>query len=41
MKHGHGTQTWPDGSHYEGEWKYNEANGIGKLCHEDGDIYEG
>ena len=27
MRHGRGTMTWKDGSHYKGEWKLNMANG--------------
>lgn len=26
---------------YEGYWKENMANGIGRLIHADGDVYEG
>ena len=41
MRHGPGTQVWPDGAKYEGEWKFNKANGKGKFWHADGDVYEG
>ena len=27
MRHGHGTQVWPDGAKYEGQWKNNKAHG--------------
>ena len=30
-----------DGSLYEGEWRNNNANGKGRLIHNDGDYYEG
>ena len=29
MRHGPGTQLWPDGARYTGEWRYNKANGKG------------
>jgi hypothetical protein len=32
-KDGQGVQVWPDGSKYEGYWKYNQANGQGRLIH--------
>ena len=41
MRHGPGTQVWPDGAKYEGEWSQNKANGTGKFWHADGDVYEG
>ena len=41
LRHGQGTQVWPDGARYEGEWRNNQANGFGKFWHADGDIYEG
>ena len=41
LRHGPGTQVWPDGAKYEGEWQNNKANGRGKFWHADGDIYEG
>ena len=41
MRHGPGVQVWPDGAKYEGEWKFNKANGKGKFWHADGDVYEG
>jgi len=41
MRHGPGTQVWPDGAKYEGEWRFNKANGKGKFWHADGDVYEG
>ena len=40
-KEGWGTQIWPDGGKYEGEWHNNCANGKGKFWHADGDLYEG
>ena len=41
VKEGWGTQVWPDGGKYEGEWHNNCANGKGQFWHADGDIYEG
>ena len=41
VKCGWGTQVWPDGGKYEGEWSNNRANGKGQFWHADGDIYEG
>jgi hypothetical protein len=34
-------QIWKDGSKYEGYWKFDMANGKGRLIHSDGDVYEG
>lgn len=39
IRQGKGTQTWPDGSMYEGYWSENKANGQGRLIHADGDVY--
>jgi hypothetical protein len=41
FRHGQGTQYWPDGSIYEGEWENDKANGRGRLIHANGDVYEG
>lgn len=41
LRHGLGTQLWPDGSKYVGYWMNDMANGRGRLIHADGDIYEG
>jgi len=41
IKQGKGTQTWPDGSVYDGWWHDNKANGQGRLIHVDGDVYHG
>ena len=41
VKAGWGTQVWPDGGKYEGEWHDNKANGKGQFWHADGDVYEG
>ena len=41
MRHGNGTQIWPDGAKYEGSWKNNKAHGIGTFWHVYGDKYEG
>jgi hypothetical protein len=32
---------WPDGSIFEGYWKYNMAEGKGRLIHSDGDVFIG
>lgn len=41
LRHGRGIQIWIDGSMYEGYWKNDKANVMGKLTHADGDTYEG
>ena len=41
LMQGKGVRVWPDGSRYEGWWKENRANGLGRLIHADGDVYEG
>jgi len=41
MRHGEGTQIWPDGARYEGFWRKNKAHGKGKFWHVDGDVFEG
>ena len=41
MRHGNGTQTWPDGSKYEGDWKNDKANGKGRYVHANGSVYTG
>lgn len=38
---GQGVQIWSDGSRYEGLWRCDKANGVGRLIHADGDVYEG
>ena len=38
---GYGTETLPDGSVYEGEFKGGLFNGKGKLTWENGSVYEG
>ena len=40
-KHGHGTETYPDGSFYVGEWWFNEQNGQGTFTWANGDVYVG
>ena len=40
-KDGKGIQIWVDGSLYEGYWKADKANGLGRLKHASGDLYEG
>ena len=41
MKHGFGTNIWPDGSKYEGYYKDNKEHGQGILYDINGDMYEG
>ncbi len=41
MRHGPGTQVNPDGSIYEGEWKFNKANGKGNFWLSNRDVYDG
>eukprot|EP01016_Furgasonia_blochmanni_P010457 TRINITY_DN14437_c0_g1_i1.p1 TRINITY_DN14437_c0_g1~~TRINITY_DN14437_c0_g1_i1.p1 ORF type:complete len:356 (+),score=23.81 TRINITY_DN14437_c0_g1_i1:1-1068(+) len=41
VKHGKGTQYWPDGSQYTGYWRNNTANGKGRLVDTDGGYYIG
>eukprot|EP00826_Nyctotherus_ovalis_P049061 TRINITY_DN5861_c0_g1_i10.p2 TRINITY_DN5861_c0_g1~~TRINITY_DN5861_c0_g1_i10.p2 ORF type:complete len:223 (+),score=39.70 TRINITY_DN5861_c0_g1_i10:203-871(+) len=40
-REGKGTQLWPDGAKYEGEWRNGKACGKGKFWHVDGDVFEG
>jgi len=39
MRWGKGKQIWEDGSYYNGEWRNNLANGLGRLIHADGDCF--
>ena len=41
LREGKGVQIWKDGSKYEGYWKDDQANGVGRLIHTDGDCYYG
>ena len=41
MKHGFGTQVWPDGSTYTGDWQHNTQNGLGIFTRPNGDYYKG
>ena len=41
LKHGYGTQMWPDNAKYVGEWKDGKAEGKGTFFHSNGDIFEG
>jgi len=41
LKDGKGVQIWPDGSLYEGYWKFGQPNGYGRMFHADGDVYIG
>ena len=38
---GHGTETYPDGGFYEGEFKNGRRHGKGRFSFVSGDIYEG
>ena len=40
-KHGQGTETWPNGYIYKGEFKNSEWSGIGTLSFPDGSTYKG
>ena len=41
IKHGKGTQTWPDGAKYTGEWRNGKAEGFGTFTHANSDVYAG
>ena len=41
VQHGTGTQTWPDGKKYEGDFREGMLHGRGTLTHKNGDIYMG
>ena len=41
LRHGAGTQDWPCGSRFVGEWKADKVNGYGVIYYSDGDKYEG
>lgn len=41
VQHGTGTQVWPDGKKYEGDFRDGLAHGRGTLTHANGDIYMG
>lgn len=41
VRHGYGVQYWNDGAHYEGQWNYNKAEGLGTFWHAEGDVYHG
>ena len=42
LRDGRGTQLWPDGSIYIGQWYQDRATGVGIMIHGDsGDIYSG
>ena len=41
QKHGRGIQKWPEGPTYFGYFKYDKANGKGKLIFKEGEIYDG
>lgn len=40
-RHGKGIMNWSDGSKFEGYFKFNKANGRGRLINANGEIYEG
>jgi len=40
-RHGFGTQRWPDGTCYKGEWADGAATGRGRIIFANGDIYTG
>jgi hypothetical protein len=39
--HGRGIYNWPDGAHFEGEYKNNIKEGIGNFKWSNGRIFEG
>jgi len=41
VKHGRGTQQWPDGAKYEGDWRDGMAQGRGTFHHANRDLYTG
>jgi hypothetical protein len=41
LRHGRGTQTWPDGCRYDGEWEEGKCEGSGTMHYPEGDIYSG
>ena len=41
LRHGPGSQLWPDGSYYHGQWINDKATGFGRLRHADNDDYCG
>lgn len=41
MQHGHGQETWADGSKYEGEYWEGRKHGQGKYTWVDGSSYDG
>lgn len=41
QRHGFGTQAWPDGSYYEGDWEFDCCSGFGRMVKSNGDFYEG
>ncbi len=41
MEISQGRCNYQDGHIYEGEWKNNKKNGIGKLFYKDEEIYKG
>lgn len=41
LRHGVGSQIWPDGSTYEGQWREDRADGEGTFHHHDGSLYVG
>ena len=41
IRHGKGTQVFPDGAQYVGEWMNNMVEGQGTFYHVNGDVFEG
>ncbi len=37
-RHGAGTQVWPDGAKYVGQWAQDVVSGKGRFEHVDGDV---
>ena len=41
LPHGQGTETWPDGTYYSGEYVNGVAHGLGTIFFSNGDMYQG
>ena len=41
IKHGEGSQEWPDGAKYTGGWHEDQVQGEGKFLYANQDEYEG
>jgi hypothetical protein len=41
MQHGHGRETWPDGSSYDGYYEQGKKHGQGTYVFSNGSVYNG